>query len=87
MPEQSTYIQEKSSDSKYVFKVHKGASKGSVSRAIAEIYGVIVTSVNILNSKGKSRTFKRIKGRVSGFKKAVVTLEKGSKIDIMQGGN
>ncbi len=69
----------------YSFVVNKQANKIEIKKAVEELYGVQVTAVNtmIMPSKAKSRNTKSglIKGRVSGFKKAVITVEEGEVID------
>lgn len=70
---------------KYTFMVNKDANKIEVKKAIAELYNVEVEKVNtmITSSKIKNRNTKRsmIKGRVSGYKKAVITLAQGETIN------
>lgn len=70
----------------YTFIVANTANKIEVGKAIEERYGVKVVSVNTLTmpSKTKNRTTKSglIRGRVSAFKKAVVTLAKGEELDL-----
>lgn len=68
---------------KYVFLVDKKANKQEIARAVEEIYAeknIKVQSVNTIIVKPKER---RVRGRVgftAGFKKAIVTLEKGNEI-------
>lgn len=70
----------------YTFVVNSSANKIQVRNAIEERYGVTVNSVNTMNmpSKRKNRSTKSgiIRGRVSGYKKAVVTLIDGDSIDL-----
>ncbi len=66
---------------KYVFNVARQANKISVKRAVEQQYQVKVIQVNILNTEGKSRTYGRTSGKMSDFKKAVVTLKEGQKIE------
>lgn len=69
---------------KYVFVVDKDADKRQIAKAIEQIYeklNVRVVSVNTINVKAKQR---RVRGRVgfkAAFKKAIVTLEKGDKLE------
>lgn len=70
---------------KYVFEVSPRASKPSVKKAIEEIFGVKVVSVNILNQKGKVKKFRGFLGRRSDTKKAFVTIEKDQTIDLTGG--
>ena len=66
---------------KYVFKVLKGANKVEVKKAVESFYKVRVTQINMVTNKGKARTFGKTSGSTSGFKKAIVTLKKGDKIE------
>ena len=66
---------------KYVFNVAKNANKVEIKKAVERSYKVNVVLVNILNTKGKTRNYGRTAGRTSGFKKAIVTLKKGQKIE------
>jgi large subunit ribosomal protein L23 len=72
--------------SQYTFVVADSANKIEVRNAIESQYGVTVESVNTLRmpSKSKNRSTKSgvIRGRVAGFKKAVVTLIEGDTIDL-----
>jgi large subunit ribosomal protein L23 len=70
---------------KVVFKIALDASKDEVASAIEAIYGVKVTKVNTIVTKGKTKRFKGIKGRRSDMKKAIVTLADGQSIDIATG--
>jgi large subunit ribosomal protein L23 len=69
---------------KYVFIVDKRANKQEISEAIEEIYRdrkVKVISVNTINTKAKARRMRGRQGMKPGFKKAIVTLEAGDKIE------
>lgn len=81
------WITEKAGDlsgfRKYIFIVDKKANKLAVKKAIESIYAVKVKSVNIVNTKGKAKRLGRSLGKTSAFKKAIVTLKEGGKIDIM----
>lgn len=66
---------------RYTFKVSKDASKANVKRAVEEIFGVGVVSVNIANVQGKVKVFKGHKGRRRGYKKAVVRVDKKIQVD------
>lgn len=69
----------------YSFVVAKGANKVEIRKAVQEMYGITVISVNtaIMPGKAKNRTTKSgvLKGRVSAYKKAIVTLADGDDID------
>lgn len=68
---------------KYVFIVDKQMNKPEVAKAIESMYGVKVSLVNILNKQGKIKRLGKNIGKIPGYKKAVITLEKGNKIEIM----
>jgi large subunit ribosomal protein L23 len=70
----------------YVFEVANGATKPAIRQAIERLFGVKVTGVWTMNVRGKPR---RGMGRSAGvrpsWKKAIVTLKAGDKIDIFEG--
>jgi large subunit ribosomal protein L23 len=70
---------------KYGFRVHKGANKIEIKKAVQDMYNVTVVAVNtsVVAGKKKSRYTKggMIKGATSDYKKAVVTLKEGEQID------
>lgn len=67
---------------KYIFIIKKSASKPAIKNVIESLYHVNLEKINIINIHAKSRRLGRIKGTKSGFKKAIVTLEEGQKLDI-----
>ena len=67
---------------KYLFWVATGSNKIEIKSAVEDIYKVKVASVNTLNVKGKPKRVRYALGKTSGWKKAVVTLKEGSKIDV-----
>lgn len=69
---------------KYVFVVDPKANKQQIASAIEEIYKdqhVKVVAVNTIQVKAKSRRVRGRIGKKSGFKKAIVTFEKGDSLD------
>jgi large subunit ribosomal protein L23 len=70
---------------RYGFIVHKGANKIEIRKAIQELYNVDVTAVNTIRygGKAKSRNTRAgiIVGRTSAYKKAIISLAEGEKID------
>jgi len=85
----SPHVTEKATDlvkeSKYVFKVYQKANKTEIKKAVESLYNVNVLSVKIIKVPPKKRVFKGIKGERSGYKKAIVEVLKGQKIDIAPG--
>jgi large subunit ribosomal protein L23 len=74
-----------SEHNKVVFRVAPDATKPQIKAAVEKLFDVKVKSVNTLNTKGKTKTFRGIKGRRSDVKKAIVTLEEGQTIDVTTG--
>lgn len=66
-------------DRKYTFKVAKDANKIEIKKAVEELFGVKVKSVNTINVLGKAKRLGVHSGFVSSWKKAIVTLEEKSK--------
>ena len=67
---------------KYVFRVGTDANKFEIRRSIEKLYKVKVDNVHVINMPSKFRQVGRHQGVRSGFRKAIVTLQKGEKIDI-----
>ena len=65
----------------YVFRVLGDATKGEVRQAVELMFEVTVEGVNLLNRPGKTRRFKNMPGKRTGFKKAYVRLQDGQSID------
>ena len=68
---------------KYLFWVDTKANKVEICNAIENIYKVKVGKVNTINVKGKPKRVRYTVGMTSGWKKAVVTLKEGNKIDVV----
>ena len=66
----------------YVFKVAEKANKTMIKRAVKETYGVAPRKINIVNIPPKKIFLRRQEGIKPGFKKAVIFLKKGEKIEI-----
>jgi large subunit ribosomal protein L23 len=67
---------------RYTFEVAKTANKTQIAQAIADIFAVTVTNVNTMNVTGKPRRLRHAKGKTRDWKKAVVTLKAGDKINL-----
>ena len=85
----SPHITEKSTNlseqNKIIFKVPSKANKVNLKKNIEKIFKVNVTKINIINKKSKIKNARGRKVRVSGFKKAIVTIKKGQNIDLTLG--
>ena len=66
----------------YLFEVARDANKIEIGRAIEAIFNVKVLRVRTMNVHGKPKTLGRFQGQRPAWKKAIVTLGKGSKIDL-----
>ena len=80
--EKSTNLSEQN---KIVFKVPTGANKVNLKKNIEKIFKVNVTKINIINKQNRTKLTKGKKVKVSGFKKAIITLKKGQSIDLTTG--
>ena len=67
---------------KIVFKVKPNTNKVQIKQAIEKIYNVKVKQVNTINDKPKKKRVGRYTGTTNRYKKAVITLAEGSKIEI-----
>ena len=80
--EKSTNLSEQN---KIVFKVPTGANKINLKKNIEKIFKVNVTKINIINKKNRTKLTRGKKVKISGFKKAIITLKKGQSIDLTTG--
>lgn len=70
----------------YTFEVAPTANRKEVARAVAKVFNVEVTKVNILNKKPKTKVDRTRRGRPGtkgGHKKAIVTLKDGDAIELV----
>ena len=74
-----------SEHNKVVFKVRLDATKTEIKNAVEKLFEVKVTSVNTTIRKGKAKRFRGVRGFQGDVKKAIVTLEAGSTIDVTTG--
>ena len=82
LTEKSTNL---SGENKIVFKVRKSANKKNLKNNIEKIFKVNVTKINIVNKQNRTKFTRGRKVKVSGFKKAIITLKKGQSIDLTTG--
>jgi large subunit ribosomal protein L23 len=68
---------------KYLFRVSTTATKIDIKRAVQEIYKVKVQDVNTINVPGKLKRVRQKAGYSSSWKKAVVSLQEGQKIEVV----
>ena len=74
-----------SEQNKIVFKVLREANKINLKKNIEKIFKVNVTKINIINKQNRTKLTRGKKVKVSGFKKAIITLKKGQSIDLTTG--
>jgi large subunit ribosomal protein L23 len=80
--EKATMISE---HNQVTFRVPLDADKRSVRAAVEGLFKVKVTAVNTIRVKGKTKRSRGKPGQRSDYKKAIITLAEGSKIDITTG--
>ena len=80
--EKSTNLSEQN---KIIFRVPSKANKKNLKSNIEKIFKVNVTKINIINKQNRTKITRGKKVRVSGFKKAIITLKKGQSIDLTTG--
>ena len=80
--EKSTMLSETNS---VVFKVAPKASKPEIKAAVEALFGVTVTQVNTIVTKGKTKRWKGKPYQRSDVKKAIVRLAEGQSIDVTEG--
>ena len=79
--EKTARLQEVSNQ--YVFEVATTATKADVKAAIEQLFDVKVEAVNVVNVKGKNKSFKFRSGKRGDWRKAYVKLAEGQSIDVM----
>lgn len=80
--EKSAYL---AVQSQYIFEVQPRANKVQVKDAIRKMYSITPVSVNIQSVEGKKVRRGRVQGKRKDWKKAIVTLPKGKKIEVYEG--
>lgn len=68
-----------------IFRVPLDADKRQVKAAVEGLFNVNVTAVNTIRIMGKAKRFRGRLGRRSDYKKAIVTLREGQRIDVTTG--
>jgi large subunit ribosomal protein L23 len=80
--EKSTALQ---AQNKYAFEIADGANKPMIKEAVQKAFKVTVTGVNVVTMQGKTRKVGRREIHTSTWKKAIVTLKPGDKIEFFEG--
>jgi len=81
------HVTEKATDltkiNQYIFKVWPRANKFEIKKAIESLYGVKVIGVKIINIPKKKRRLGKVSGWRQGYKKAIVKIKEGQKIEVL----
>lgn len=80
--EKSTALQVRG---KYAFEVAEGSNKPQIKEAVEKAFKVKVRAVNVITMPGKSRKMGKFRTKSRPWKKAIVTLEPGQKIEFFEG--
>ena len=80
--EKSTSLQE---EGKYAFEVSSRSNKILIRAAVEKAFNVKVTAVNVMTVRGKTKVIGRRRVRMPSWKKAIVTLKEGEKIELFEG--
>jgi large subunit ribosomal protein L23 len=73
------------SQGKYGFEVGRRSNKIEIMKAVENAYGVRPTKVSVINVAGKKVRYGKVSGTTKNWKKAIVTLKKGDKIEMFEG--
>jgi len=83
----SPHVTEKATElakkNQYIFKIGQRTNKTEIKKAIESLYGVDVLDVKIIRVPRKRRRLGRISGWKKGYKKAIVRIKEGQKIEIL----
>jgi len=83
LTEKLTALREKGN--KVGFVVRSDANRIEIKRAVESMLKVRVERVNVMNVRGKTKRLGKFAGRRSDWKKAIVTLKEGEKLDMFEG--
>lgn len=83
LTEKGTLLKEK--ENKVIFRVAKESNKIEIKKAIEEIFKVKVEDVKTINCRGKNKRMGKYEGKRSDWKKAIVSLKEGEKLDFIEG--
>lgn len=81
---EKTWAQKEASN-QVTFIVEKSANKVEIKRAVEDVFKVSVLEVNTINMRGKLKRMGRFTGRRPDWKKAIVTLKEGDRIEYFEG--
>ncbi|HDQ03645.1 MAG TPA: 50S ribosomal protein L23 [Deltaproteobacteria bacterium] len=83
LTEKSTAARDQSN--KYFFEVDRRANKMEIEKAVEKIFNVKVVNVRVMQVLGKKKRMGRVMGQKRSWKKAIVTLVAGNRIEVTEG--
>ncbi|MGD9818120.1 MAG: 50S ribosomal protein L23 [Desulfomonilaceae bacterium] len=75
----------KEENNQLIFEVDKNSNKSEIKKAVERLFKVTVTEVRTQNRQGKPKRLGRFVGRRKDWKKAIVTLKEGDRVDFFEG--
>ncbi|MEI6133406.1 MAG: 50S ribosomal protein L23 [Desulfomonile sp.] len=75
----------KEDNNQVIFEVDRHSNKPEIKKAVEKLFKVTVLSVQTQNQKGKPKRLGRFVGRRKDWKKAIVTLKQGDRVDFFEG--
>jgi large subunit ribosomal protein L23 len=69
----------------YAFEVARDANKIEIKKAVEQVFKVDVRAVNVIHVRGKMRRMGKTRGMTTSWKKAIVSLKAGQRIELFQG--
>ena len=78
-------VTQKETDNQITFTVDRRANKIEIKRAVESLFKVTVLDVHTINMKGKHKRMGRFAGQRPDWKKAMVTLKQGDRIEYFEG--
>lgn len=75
----------KDENNQLVFEVEKSANKSEIKKAVEKLFKVTVTEVRTQNRTGKPKRLGRFVGKRKDWKKAIITLKEGDRVDFFEG--
>ncbi|AFM27854.1 50S ribosomal protein L23 [Desulfomonile tiedjei] len=75
----------KDDNNQLIFEVHPGSNKSEIKKAVEKLFKVTVLSVRTQNRLGKRKRLGRTVGRRKHWKKAIVTLKEGDRVEFFEG--
>lgn len=75
----------KDDNNQLVFEVHADSNKSEIKKAVEKLFKVTVLSVRTQNRIGKKKRLGRMVGRRKSWKKAIVTLKEGDRVEFFEG--